>query len=406
MIVQRVERHILKPNKELDTLCGNSKNLYNYCNYILRQSYINGGKLPSEYDLSKQLTKEKQIDWLRMGANTNQQILKLLYKNWKSYSNAVKEYSKNSSKFLGKPKIPNYKDKNGKNIVVFPCNNKSNIKQGFFHFPKFTNLQPVKTKVINQNLCQCRIIPQASCYIVEIVYEIEVSYPIINNGSYLSIDLGVNNFATCLDSSDNSSFIIKGEVIKSYNQYYNKKKSELQSQLKIINNKYSSKRLNKLSQKRNNKINDFIHKASHYIVNYCLQNGIWNIVIGHNKEWKQNLNIGKTNNQKFTSIPFNKFIHMLKYKCENYGINFIVVEESYTSKIDHLAGESFGHKDNYLGKRIYRGLFKSSTNQVLNADVNGALGILRKVIDESSFQKIVNRGFVTNPNKINIYSHQ
>ena len=147
-----------------------------------------------------------------------------------------------------------------------------------------------------------------------------------------------------------------------------------------------------------------MHKASHYIINYCLQNGIWNMIVGHNKEWKQEINIGKINNQKFTSIPFNKFINQLKYKCENYGINFILTEESYTSKIDHLARESFGHKDNYLGKRIHRGLFKCSNGKVINADVNGAIGILRKVIDESQFVEIVNRGFVTNPNKINIYS--
>ena len=240
--------------------------------------------------------------------------------------------------------------------------------------------------------------------IEEQIYKIEVPDPIKSNNSYLSIDLGVNNFATCFDNSDNSSFIIKGEVIKSYNQYFNKKKSQLQSQLKIINNKYSSKRLNRLSQKRDNKINDFMHKASHYLVNYCLQNGIWNIVVGHNKEWKQDLNIGKINNQKFTSIPFNRFINQLKYKCENYGINFILTEESYTSKIDHLAGESFGHKDDYLGKRIHRGLFKCNNGKVINADVNGAIGILRKVIDASQFTEIINRGFVTNPNKINIYS--
>ena len=141
------------------------------------------------------------------------------------------------------PKIPKYKDNNGKFMINFTCHNKSNIKKGYFHFPKFTNLNPIKTKVTNENLCCARIIPQNSCYILEIVYKIEVPKITIINDSYLSIDLGVNNFATCFDNSDNSSFIIKGEVIKSYNQYYNKKKSELQSQLKIINNQHTSKRL-------------------------------------------------------------------------------------------------------------------------------------------------------------------
>ena len=236
MVVQRVERHILQKSKELNILCGNSKNLYNYCNYLLRQSFFVSSKLPNEFQLSKQLTSEKQQDWIKLGANTNQQILKYLYKNWKSYFKAVKEYYKNPGKFLGKPKIPGYKDKDGKFIVTFPCNNKSNIKEGYFYFPKFANLNPIKTKVTNKNLCCARIIPQNSCYILEIIYKIEVPDPIKSDNSYLSIDLGINNFATCFDNSDNSSFIIKGEVIKSYNQYYNKKKAELQSQLKIINN--------------------------------------------------------------------------------------------------------------------------------------------------------------------------
>ena len=402
MIVQRTERHVLQRSKELDILCLNSKNLYNYCNYILRQSFFTSGKLPNEFQLSKQLTIEKQQDWIKLGANINQQVLKFLYKNWKSYFQAIKEYKIHLKKFLAEPKIPRYKDRIGKCMVNFTCSNKSNIKEGYFYFPKFTNLTPIKTKVNNKNLCCARIIPQNSCYILEIVYKIDVPETIKDN-SYLSIDLGINNFATCFDNSDNSSFIIKGEVIKSYNQYYNKKKSELQSQLKIINNSYTSKRLQRLCQKRSNKINDFMHKTSHYITNYCLQNGVWNIVIGHNDRWKQDINIGKTNNQKFTSIPFNKFVNMLKYKCEDYGINFIITEESYTSKIDHFSLESMQHHDNYLGKRIHRGLFKCGDGKIINADVNGAIGILRKVINESSFQKIINRGAVAVPNKISIY---
>lgn len=146
MIVERTERHILKHNlKEIDKLCFNSKNLYNYCNYILRQSFIQTGKLPKEYDLSKQLTKDKQQDWIKMGANTNQQVLKLLYKNWKLFFEANKEYKKNPSKFKRRPKLPKYKNKEtGRNIVIFSCNNKSNVKEGFFYFPKFTKISPIK----------------------------------------------------------------------------------------------------------------------------------------------------------------------------------------------------------------------------------------------------------------------
>lgn len=404
MIVQRVERQILKPNKRIDELCFLSKNLYNYCNYILRQSYFETRKLPKEFDLSKQLTAEKQEDWMMLGANVNQQCLKLLYKNWNSYFTAIAEYKRNPEKFLARPKIPNYKDKkDGRNIVVFPCNHKSNIKNGYFHFPKFTNLSPIKTDVTNETLCCVRIIPQTSCYVLEIIYKKEIPDNFISDKSYLSIDLGINNFATCFNDTDNSSFIINGKIIKSYNQYYNKKSAEIKSTLKTVNNKETSKKLKRLCLKRENKINDFMHKSSRFIVDYCLQNGIWNIVIGHNDFWKQDVNLGSANNQKFTQIPFNKFIQQLQYKCEEVGINFIKTEESYTSKADHFVYESMEHHDTYSGKRIHRGLFKSSADRIINADVNGAIGILRKVINESYFHRIVDRGFVINPYKINIY---
>ena len=409
MIVERIEKHLLKNNlKEIDQLCFNSKNLYNYCNYILRQSFLKTGKLPNEYELSHQLVIEKQVDWSKMKANTNQQVLKFLYKNWKSFFETTKEYKVNPDKFLGKPKLPKYKDKEkGRNFVNFTCCNKSNIKDGYFYFPKFTKIDPIRTAVRNENLCCARIVPDTNCYWLEIVYKIEV--PDKNTsitGDYLSIDLGINNFATCYNSKNNSSFIVDGKVLKSFNQFYNKKDAELKSKLKIINNQYTSKRTKKLSLKRENKINDYMHKVSAYIIDYCLENKIGSIVIGHNKSWKQNCNIGKVNNQKFVQIPFNKFINQLQYKCENFGLEFILTEESYTSKIDHYAVEEMKHQNNYLGSRKHRGLFQSNKGFEINADVNGAIGILRKVIDNSQFIEIVNRGVVTSPNRINIYNYK
>ena len=403
MIVERVERHIIKYNlKEIDELCFNSKNLYNYCNYILRQSFIKDKKIPSEYELSKQLTKDKQQDWVKMGANTNQQILKLLYKNWKSFFESNKEYKKNPSKFKGRPKLPKYKDKEkGRNIVIFPCNNKTNIKNGYFYFPKFIRISPIKTFVTNKNLSQARIVPQTNCYILEIVYKLKVPDDKVYSENHLSIDLGVNNFATCFNDTDNSSFIINGRIIKSLNQYYNKRKAELQSQLELENKTKTSKRLKKLGLKRQNKLNDFMHKASKYIIDYCIEHNLAIIIIGHNKEWKQEVNTGKINNQNFVNIPFNNFIQKLQYKAENIGLEVIITEESYSSKVDHLAKEEMKYQENYLGKRVYRGLFQSSTGKILNADVNGAIGILRKVINENEFSRVVDRGVVITPEVVN-----
>lgn len=406
MVVERTERHILKYNlKEIDELCFNSKNLYNYCNYILRQSFIQTGKLPKEYELSKQLTKEKQIDWVKMGSNTNQQILKLLYKNWKSFFKANQEYKKNSSKFKGRPKLPKYKDKEkGRNIVIFPCNNKNNIYDSLFHFPKFTKINPIKTFVTNKNLAQARIVPQTNCYILEIVYKINISDNKVSDDNILSIDLGINNLAACFDRDNNSSFIISGKIIKSFNQFYNKQSAKLKSTTKIVNNKEISKRLKRLSLKRENKIIDYFHKSTKYIIDYCMEHNIGKVIVGHNKDWKQNSNLGKINNQKFIQIPFNKFIQQLNYKCENIGLEFILTEESYSSKIDHLAKEEMKHQESYLGKRKKRGLFQSSRGFEINADINGAIGIMRKVISNSEFNQIVDRGVVITPNRINIYS--
>ena len=403
MLVRRVERHQLKFSKELDELCFKSKNLYNYLNYIVRQTFINDGELLNEYDLSHQLVIEKQVDWELMRANTNQQVLKQVFKNWKSFFKANRVFKNDPSKFNTRPKLPKYKHKSkGRNVVNFTCSSKTNIKNGYFHFPKFTNLKPIKTRVTNSNLCCARIIPKNGYFLFEIVYAKEVN-ELMTNNNYLSIDLGISNFATCYDSKNNKCFIISGDVIKSYNQFWNKEKSKYQSILEIANKSKSSKRLNRLALKRENKINDFMHKSSKYIIDYCKENNITNIVVGHNSFWKQNINIGKINNQKFVQIPFNKFIWVLQYKSEDKGIKFILTEESYSSKIDHSIFEEMGHQEYYKGKRIQRGLFKQFSGKVINADLNGAIGILRKVVDESSFKEIVDRGFVINPNKINIY---
>ncbi len=400
-ILQRVERHVVNKNdinyKVIDTLCGKSKNLYNYVNYIIRQSFIADSTIPGEYDLVKQFHDSHDEVYYGMCGNTNQQCIKLLYKNWKSFFKAIKGYSKNPSKYLGRPKLPGYKDKNGKNIVIFTYSD-SRIKNGYLYVNHKAGIGPIRTAVTNEQFKQVRFVPQSNCYIVEIIYETSQVDLDLNKENYLAIDLGINNFATCYDSHANIAFIINGKIIKSMNQYYNKKKSILMS---YIGDKGTSNRLKQLDLKRYNKINDYMHNASRRIIDYCIGHDIGTIVVGYNKGWKQETNIGKTNNQKFVSIPHNKFIQQLQYKGEDVNIQVIVVEESYTSKIDHLALEPMQKQDNYMGKRTHRGLFKSSTGKVVNADLNGAVGILRKVIDESQFIEIINRGFVTNPVKVN-----
>lgn len=391
MYMQRVERHIIIGNKYLDRLCFLSKNLYNYANYMIRQEFTKSGKLLPEYGLTALLAKGKQMDYTSLPAKTSQQVVALLFKNWKSFF----KLCKCKDKLNGKPKPPKYKHKTkGRNIVVFTYQ-QCKLKDGYIHFPKKVNIQPLRTKVTN--LRQVRIIPQCSCHIIEVVYEKEsIETTGLEPNSYLSIDLGLNNLATSYDSLCHKSFIINGRILKSINQYFNKRKTKLMS---FIGGKGTSRRIGKLTLKRNCKVNDYMHKTSRFIVNYCIDNHIDTIVIGNNKDWKQQINMGKRNNQNFVSIPFEKLISQIQYKSEEVGIKVVITEESYTSKIDHYAGEEMCQHETYLGKRTQRGLFRSSTGKILNADLNGAIGILRKVVGESISQ-VVNRGGVETPTRL------
>jgi putative transposase len=194
----------------------------------------------------------------------------------------------------------------------------------------------------------------------------------------------IDNLAT-IGSNVLRPQIINGKPLKSINQHYNKQKAHLQSILETTNkhtNQKSSKRIQSITNNRNNKIKDFLHKASRYIVNHAVSNQINTIVIGYNKGWKQEINIGSKNNQNFVSIPFHTFLTQLQYKTKLEGINVVVHEESYTSKCSFLDNEPLKKHDAYLGKRVKRGLFCSSSGKKINADVNGSLNILRKVVGD------------------------
>lgn len=391
--MNRVERHVVI-NKEADGLCFLSKNLYNYANYCLRQSFTKTGKLPKEYDLTGRFAKRHQPDYKALPSQTSQQIIKLLYKNWKSFFASIKDYKKNPSKYLGRPKLPKYKDKQGRNIVVF-TGQQCSLKNGYIHFPKKV-LKPLKTKV--DNIVQVRIVPEATCYIIEVVYKKEViNHENLKESSVLAIDLGLNNLATCVNNVGKQPFIINGKPLKSINQYSNKLRAKYMS---FIGDRGKSRNLNRITLKRNNMIANYLHHTSRYIVDYCISNDIGTIIVGHNKEWKQEINIGRRNNQNFVNIPFNTLIQQLEYKAEENGIKVIQTEESYTSKIDHFAFEEMKHQERYLGKRVKRGLFQSSTGCLINADVNGAIGIARKVTGNSFVKEIISRGQALCPLKL------
>lgn len=379
-----VERHIIKPTnplyKELDNVCFLSKNLYNKALYLVRHHYFNTEEYLNYYKLSKLLVDTKAVDYYALNTKVSKETLRLLDRNFKSFFSLLK---KKKNKDYDKPiRIPRYLDKQGKYVAVFnkEAVSKKSLKKGLIKLANISNV--VKTKVTTDNIVEVRVLPRNNHCIVEVVYKKEEKQLLPNNGRYAAIDLGLNNLAT-VSSNVEKPFIINGRPLKSINQRWNKHKANLQSRLK--DNRRSSKQLKLVTEKRNNRVKDYLHKSSRKIVNFLVSNKISTLVIGYNEEWKQNISIGKVNNQSFVTMPFLTFVQQLEYKCKLEGINVILTEESYTSKCSFLDNEPLEKKDSYLGKRISRGLYKTLKGRLINADLNGSLNILRKVFGEFQY---------------------
>ena len=375
------ERHIIKKTnslyKELDMLCFLSKNLYNSALYTVRQFYFENKKYINWININNQFIKDKQIDYYALPCKVSQQTLKMVDQNMKSFFNALK--AKNS-----KPKLPKYLDKTKGRFVVTYTNqaiSKTELKKGYIVLSK-TNIR-IKTKI--HDIQQVRIVPQNNIIVVEVIYKVDCKSNISDIRKYCGVDFGLDNLMSC-GFSNVRPMLINGKPLKSINWYYNKKKAELQSLLK---NKHTSNRITNLTIKRNNKISNYLHKSSRLFINYLVSNDITDVVIGYNKEWKQGINIGRVNNQNFVNIPYYKLLNMLIYKCELLGIRVHITEESYTSKCSFLDNEEICKHEGYKGKRIKRGLYKSSDGRLINADVNGALNILKKVIGEYEYDSIL-----------------
>ena len=335
-------------------------------------------------------------------AQTCQQILRVIEKDWKSFFKAHQAYKQNPNKFTGRPRLPGYKNKDkGQHMLIF-TNQQCKIKNAFITFPKKTNLPLLKTTV--DSLQQVRIIPKYKHFVVEVVYKKEVQEHELSKENILGIDLGLNNLATVVSNQPAvAPMLINGSPLKSINQFFNKRKAELMS---FIGDKGESNKIASLSRKRNQKINDYLHKASTTIIQYAIETNTGLIIVGANDHWKQNINIGKQNNQNFVSVPFDTFKSMLAYKCEEQGIDIVFTEESYTSKCSNLDNDVLpkfekGIQHTFSGKRVKRGLYKWSKG-LINADLNGALGIIRKVVPESLTEliEIRNRGIAFMPFKV------
>lgn len=374
-----VEQHIIKKGHRFygkcNRICFLSKNLYNYGLYIVRQHFFETGEIISASDLRKQLSLENQADFRALPSQVSKEVLRKLEKNWKSFFKANKAYKKNPSKFLGKPKLPKYKDKTKGRFVAEYYNpeavSQKYIKQDIIKISQSEITLPRK----GRNIKLVRIVPRYGHYVIEVVYEVEDKDIVADNKRYAAIDIGVNNLMAVTFNTGNQPILVEGKPLKSINQYYNKKKAKSMS---FIGDKGTSKRIEKLTIKRNLKVKDYLHKTTTKLVNHIASLNLSKVYIGWNKGIKQDINIGKANNQKFVSIPFHQLIGMLTYKLAKIGIELVCQEESYTSKCSFLDLEPIKKQKTYLGRRAKRGLFKSSNGAIINADINASYNIGRK----------------------------
>ena len=344
------------------------------------------------------------VDYRALPIKVAQQTMRECYDNWKSFFESIKKYKVNPSEFTGRPKIPGYKKSGSKFNAIF-----TNQASGF-HFNKeqsslrltFCDEEISFGSYVKETdvLQQVEIAPFYDRYKVSLILQDkEYSAKECKPTRIMGIDLGVNNFATISNNIGMNPIIIKGGMLKSRNQYFNKTRacylSKLQKGKDSSHSQKKSKKLYTLSKNRDNFFRDSFYKIAHQIVKIALENEIDTIVIGNNiQDMKQNINIGKTNNQNFVSIPFCLFIKILRYLCLKNGIQLIETEESYTSKSSLLDNdilpiydETDTNEYKFSGKRISRGLYQSKEGVILNADVNGASNIIRK-IDKTAFKNL------------------
>lgn len=395
-MAKRVARIQLPSSKLFEELTFLAKNLYNSATYLTRQTYFKTSEIMRYYSIWNNMREKEEYLKLaeRAGSHAPQQLLRMVAATWEGYNEASKDWRMNPEKYLGMPKIPGYLPKNGRFIVVW-SEQQVRIRNGKVRVVErlmkkgFPAIPIEKLNVNEANHAIVRLKPFYDKFILELVYEKELpTIKVKEEQKILGLDLGVNNLVATSDG-----LIIKGGVVKSINQFFNKQKAKIQKQLSK-QNQWTSKRKQQLMRWRYNKIHDLFHKASQMIIRHSVRKGVTTIVIGRNKNWKQNSHMGKKNNQKFTSVPFNKLIKMIQYKAEERGIVFKLVTEEYTSQ----TCSSCGYRSR--SNRKHRGLFVcKKCKLVINADVNAARNIAKKAFPES-LNGIGDSGRVTQPTKL------
>lgn len=389
--MQLVERHVIKRTDArfaaIDAAAFASKNLYNAALYVTRQAFIHESRVVTYEDLARDL--KASAEYRALPAKVAQWVLRQVAHAWTGYFAACQAWQADPTKFLGHPKLPKYLPKQGRNLLTY-------TEQAISRAPKNRGYVvpsglDIRVETRQTAIDQARIVPRPDFYVVEVIYEREPVSAAVDPTLHVGIDVGLNNLATL--ASDTPGFVprlVNGRPVKSINQFYNKRRAALQ---RALGEAHTSHRLERITTKRTRRIDHYLHTASRRIIDLLVKEGIGTLVIGKNPTWKQEANMGRRNNQNFVSVPHARFVEMLTYKAHLVGIAVIVTEESYTSKASFLDGDPLpvygsaeAEKAIFSGKRVKRGLYRAADGRHINADVNGAYNIMRKVAPDAFAQ--------------------
>ena len=400
--------------KMLCEMCQYSNNLYNVALYNIRQYFFQEKRF-LRYEENYHACKVNE-NYRLLQAGVSQQILKVVDRNFKSFFRLIKKAKSGEYSFKD-INLPHYREKGGLFNLILSTNAIS-IKNGFLTIPmsrEFSKIHEGKkiriafpSRLEGKPIKEVRICPdrRGTHFRIQYCYEQEKEPADVDQKKVLSIDIGLENLASCITNTG-TSFIMDGRKLKSINQYWNKRKARLQS-IVAKQGLNTTKQIIQLTRKRNNRAKDYIRKTARYIIDYCINQKIGTVVCGYNKEFKQCVNLGKVTNQQFTQISFGNLRETLANLCEKYCIQYIEQEESYTSKASCLDLDDIPiympeqpFIGEFGGKRIKRGLYRFSDGRIANADINGAANILRKSKQNFNFEELC-KGLLASPLRIRL----
>jgi len=378
-IMVRVERHHIKGTEEIIRLCTLSKELYNRCNFLMRQAFFAHERLPSLGMLVHQVQAEscfQDFGNTKVAKQTIRQVLT----DWTNFFKALRVFKTAPSKFRTRPRPPHYKDQLAQVTFYSETIRRKPLRDGIIR--PTNDCFEIRSEHAN-DLKQVMITPKSFGFIIEVQFEVPTERTKSPGSGTCCIDIGVNNLLT-VTSDQHSPILVSGRQVKSWNRWFNKRPNGHNS------------------RKRYFRIENHFHHVSKWLIRSCQENGIGTIIIGRNEGWKDGMNLGKRNNQNFQYIPFHLLLQKIEYKAADAGIKVLYTEESYTSKASFLDRDPLDGSI-ISGRRVHRGLYRASDGRSLNADVNGSCNIGRKVFrDDDDFIVRLDRSLAARPERIDV----